>query len=100
MNTEPAPNPACYTESAAADKPLRSESDLPGLTAWFDETDRALGACLARIENLAPDAVPHHAMRNELLFLLRAARADLMIRYLDATGAMSGRYLKLRQAKA
>jgi hypothetical protein len=67
------------------DEPLRSEFDVPGVTAWFDETDRALGDCLARIEHIGPDVVPHDALRGELLFLLRAARADLVTRYLETT---------------
>lgn len=61
-----------------------SELDVSGLTAWFDETDRALGDCLTRIENVTPKAVPQHSLRNELLFMLRAARMDLTMRYVDA----------------
>ena len=68
----------------ASNEAVRSELDVPGLTAWFDETDRALGDCLTRIENVAPKAVPQHSLRNELLFMLRAARMDLTMRYVDA----------------
>jgi hypothetical protein len=68
MNTEP---PAATIGSGSA--------------AWLDEADRALGDCLNRIEHIAPGALPPPDLRSELLFLLRAARADLATRYVAVT---------------
>lgn len=73
------------TDTRIGGSDQETETDTPDVTTWFDETDRALGDCLERIERVAPDVASHHAVRGELLFLLRAARADLLTHYLEAT---------------
>lgn len=93
MKSDEQMNPRAHHMNEALDEPLCSELDVPGVTAWFDETDRALGDCLTRIEHIGPDVVPHDALRGELLFLLRAARADLVTRYLEATRSVDSEFL-------
>jgi hypothetical protein len=84
MSTFDSPKNTRQMADITSNETPRSELDVPGLTAWFDETDRALGDCLTRIESVTPKAVPQHSLRNELLFMLRAARMDLTMRYVDA----------------